>query len=237
MERHSPEKSDRSLFLSSSELRWNRFQSMNIKLFPEDTFIFDCVLKDCHCSYGSRKKKKKVKYCIKKKIAVNVEGFFYHRYYSIFFVLNVMLDRIWAVTRFVVGNIETPTSTWQSLLCLSQGEVWATWTEKMCENPNYQERCKIVNAFILVSKLSIGHAAMVVFWLDFMCHSMKTLIFKDIREFLKSSPIERICSRVRIHCLETLTWINLCMCATALITKGMIGLVCAALLISWGKIW
>lgn len=67
-------------------------QSMNIKLFPEDTFIFDCVLKECHCSYVFRKKKKKVKYCIKKKSAVNVE--FYHCYYSISFVLNVMLDRI-----------------------------------------------------------------------------------------------------------------------------------------------
>lgn len=48
---------------------------MNIKLFPEDTFIFDCVLKDCHCSYGSRKKKKKLNTALKK-IAVNVEGFF-----------------------------------------------------------------------------------------------------------------------------------------------------------------
>lgn len=126
-ERHSPEKSDRSLFLTWSELRWNKFQSMNIKLFPEDTFIFDYVKR--LSLFICLQKKKKLNIALKKLLWMLKE--FYHCYYSISFVWNVMLDRIWAVTKFAVGSVGTPTSTWQSLLCLNQGEVRAAWTEKM----------------------------------------------------------------------------------------------------------
>lgn len=73
---------------------------------------------------------------------------FYHCYYSISFVLNVMLDRIWADTKFAVGSVETLHQHVAIPALLKPEWGLGNMNRKDIEKPDYQGHCKIVNLFL-----------------------------------------------------------------------------------------